>query len=82
MTEEDILGRCRTAIEDGLSLVTRSYECHEIQDSDSDDDDTSGRLVKTCNALSGSANLCTPSPAFTVILSYDCNQVQKVLAIR
>ncbi|XP_050734382.1 WASH complex subunit 2-like isoform X2 [Eriocheir sinensis] len=45
VTEEDILGKCRTAIEDGLSLVTKSYERHEIQDSDSDDDDTAGSPV-------------------------------------
>ncbi|XP_047498184.1 WASH complex subunit 2-like [Penaeus chinensis] len=39
-TEEEVIARCRSAIAEGLSLVSRSYERHEIQDSDSDDEDS------------------------------------------
>ncbi|KAK8390909.1 hypothetical protein O3P69_016932 [Scylla paramamosain] len=45
VTEEDIIGRCKTAIADGLSLVASCYERHEIQDSDSDDEDSPGSPV-------------------------------------
>ncbi|KAK8753450.1 hypothetical protein OTU49_004503, partial [Cherax quadricarinatus] len=40
-SEDDVIERCRQAITDGLELVGRCYELHEIQDSDSDDEDDS-----------------------------------------
>ncbi|XP_045582280.2 WASH complex subunit 2 isoform X1 [Procambarus clarkii] len=43
--EEDVITRCKQAIADGLHLVDRSYERHEIQDSDSDDEDSPGSPV-------------------------------------
>ncbi|XP_042212891.1 WASH complex subunit 2-like isoform X1 [Homarus americanus] len=43
--EEDVLTRCKNAIIDGLSLVSRSYERHEMQDSDSEDEDSPGSPV-------------------------------------
>nr|XP_027213730.1 WASH complex subunit 2-like [Penaeus vannamei] len=39
-TEEEVIARCKSAIAEGLSLVNRSYERHEIQDSDSDEEDS------------------------------------------
>lgn len=45
VTEEDIIDRCKIAIADGLSLVASCYERHEIQDSDSDDEDSPGSPV-------------------------------------
>ncbi|ROT75578.1 putative WASH complex subunit FAM21C-like, partial [Penaeus vannamei] len=38
--EEEVIARCKSAIAEGLSLVNRSYERHEIQDSDSDEEDS------------------------------------------
>lgn len=40
-----MLARCRNALIDGVSLVNRSYERHEIQDTDSEDEDDPSRWV-------------------------------------
>lgn len=48
-TEEDVITRCRSAIAEGLDLVKRCYERHEIQDSDSDDEDSPSRFVALLN---------------------------------
>ena len=40
MSEEEILARQKQALEAGLSLFSSSYESHDIQDSDSEDDDS------------------------------------------
>lgn len=44
-TEEEVIARCKSAIAEGLSLVNRSYERHEIQDSDSDEEDSPSRFA-------------------------------------
>ncbi|XP_068215462.1 WASH complex subunit 2 isoform X2 [Palaemon carinicauda] len=39
VTEEEVIAQCKAAISCGLDLVNKSYERHEIQDSESEDED-------------------------------------------
>ena len=45
VSEEEILSRQKQALEAGLSLFRSSYESHDIQDSDSEDDDSPRSVI-------------------------------------